>query len=422
VPHPEGKDIPGGRLIKKFPSDLTLWQVLRQFESGDASQGRNLNITARGVAQLAGDGKTGGGQLLYETPVLNIMGRELASFPDFQKTLSQMGYNSGSVLIRLSYKTTGQTLYEAMEQIGHYFKQEDKEEPNQSKTEDKRQEVEEQPPDRDTVMADAPAEAGGEPGASQPDTAVHQAQEPTVSSGEAHTVVDKAESKASVDDPYQPLNVFLAPTGTAPAAALAPVNEADYTPTVAHAQLHQTRLLENSRNKRLLSDKELEEKAAAEEAKIAAVKSVLIKIRFPDNTSSEWQVGPDETGSFLYEAVRHVMADREQPFHLVLPGNKTVIKDEDSPRHSLVKAYKLSGRVLLNLVWDDSVKPDVRKKPFLKSNVARQGQSIKVPDIPQPSGEEESPAAAPKPPKEEKGSGDGIGKKLPKWFKGLGKK
>jgi tether containing UBX domain for GLUT4 len=409
-------------LIKKFPSDLTLWQVLRQFESGDASQGRNLNITARGVAQLAGDGKNGGGQLFYETPVLNIMGRELASFPDFQKTLSQMGYNSGSVLIRLSYKTTDQTLYEAMEQIGHYFKQEQKDEPNHPKTDDKPQKIEEQSPSQDTVMADAPAESSGESGASQPDTAAQQPQQLLASSGESPAVVDEPKSKASVDDPYQPLNVFLAPTGTAPAAALAPVNEADYTPTVAHAQLHQTRLLENSRNKRLLSDKELEEKAAAEEAKIAAVKSVLIKIRFPDNTSSEWQVGPDETGAFLYEAVRHVMADREQPFHLVLPGNKTVIKDEDSSRHSLVKAYKLSGRVLLNLVWDDSVKPDVRKKPFLKSNVARQGQSIKVPDIPQPSGEKESATTAPKPSKEEKSSGDGMGKKIPKWFKGLGKK
>jgi tether containing UBX domain for GLUT4 len=222
-------------------------------------------------------------------------------------------------------------------------------------------------------------------------------------------------------DPYQPVNVFLAPTGSTPAAALVPTSETDFTPTVAHAQLHQTRLLESSRNKRLPSDKELEEKAAAEQARIASIKSVLVKIRFPDNTSSEWQVSPNETGAFLYEAVRHVMADATQMFHLVLPGSKDIIKDNNGTSHNLVKAYKLSGRVLVNLVWEDSVPAATRKQPFLKANVAKQGQAVKVPDLPSAVDEVEAgPAKKDEKKEERKEKGDGT-KKIPKWLK-LGKK
>ena len=123
VPPPEGNAVPNGRLSDKFPSDFTIWKVLRQFESGKASAAiKNLNITGRSVPQITGQGS---GQLFYETPVLNIMGRELASFADFQKTLSQLGYNSGSVLIRLSFRKTDKTLMAAMEEVNRYFKQEE---------------------------------------------------------------------------------------------------------------------------------------------------------------------------------------------------------------------------------------------------------------------------------------------------------
>ncbi|KAJ4860313.1 TUG ubiquitin-like domain-containing protein [Trichoderma breve] len=374
IPQPEAKEIPGGRLIKKFPSDLSIWQVLRQFESGEASAGKNINITARGVAQTVDTNNSGAGQLYYETPVLNIMGRELGSFADFQKTLSQLGHNSGNVLIRLTFRRTEQTLYEAMEQIGVFFKEEAK----------KKEEEKETPSAESTL--------------------------PEVNNSDPQSRL-------------QPVNVFLAPTNSTPAAALLPAEDSDFTPTVAHAQLHQQRLLESSRNKRLLSDREIEEKEAAEQAKIDAVKSVLIKVRFPDNTSSDWEIGPSDTGAFLYQAVRHVMASNEHSFHLVIPGSKTVIKDDDTPKHNLIRAYKLSGRVLVSLVWNDGVPADVRKRPFLKSNFAQQGQEIKVPEIPTAEDDKDGPSVAPKvqqAPTNREG-GEGSGKKMPKWFK-LGKK
>ncbi|OBS27332.1 hypothetical protein FPOA_01275 [Fusarium poae] len=422
VPHPEASEIPGGRLIQKFPSDLTIWKVLRQFESGEASNGKNINITARGVACMENGSGSGSGQLHYETPVLNIMGRELSSFTDFQKTLSQLGYNSGSVLIRLTYRQTDKTLFDAMTEISQFFNDTDEEyqkeevpttetEPVPTGEEIEKQEEHAPQETTESKMEDV------QPEPSQEATSVQQEK------GLETVTEDNMEVDSSQpNDPLAPVNVFLAPSGSTPAAALAPAPDTDFAPTIAHAQLHQARLQENSRNKRLLSDKELEEKAAVEAAKINAIKSILVKVRFPDNTSSDWQVSPSHTGRFLYDAVRHVMAHNDQPFHLVLPGTKIVIKDDLSSNNGLIKAYKMSGRTLINLVWDDTVPKAVRKEAFLKANVAQQGQQVKVPEpvTPNEKDEEES-VARPAPAEKDEGSGDKVAKKIPKWLK-LGKK
>ncbi|KAF5723504.1 UBX domain-containing protein [Fusarium mundagurra] len=421
VPPPEGREIPGGRLIQKFPSDLTIWKLLRQFESGEASNGRNINITGRGIAQMSGDTGNGSGQLYYETPVLNIMGRELSTFADFQKTLSQLGYNSGSVLIRLDYRKTDKTLYDAMTEIGQFFKDTEDEDlkaevpaakvelaPEQGA---QKPEEQAQRETQDSQMTENQAEQTQDPGSIQQETEPKAANEDNMD-------IDSSQP----GDPLAPINVFLAPSGSTPAAALAPATDADFAPTIAHAQLHQARLQGDSRNKRLLSDRELEEKAAAEAARINAIKSVLVKVRFPDNTSSDWEVSPSHSGQFLYDAVRHVMAHNNQPFHLVLPGTKIVIKDDPSPSNGLIKAYKLSGRTLINLVWDDAVPSAVRKEPFLKANIAQKGQQVKVPEIIASNDqEEEAPVARPAQTEKGEGSGEKTGKKIPKWLK-LGKK
>ncbi|KAH7133513.1 GLUT4 regulating protein TUG-domain-containing protein [Dactylonectria macrodidyma] len=419
VPPPEGREIPGGRLIQKFPSDLTLWKVLRQFESGQASHGKNVNITARGVAQTSCSSGSGGGQLYYEIPVLNIMGRELASFADFQRTLSQLGYNSGSVLIRLAYRKTDQTLFDAMAEIGQFFNEE---EAAPAAPEPAKKEAEEPTGEtQDTPMEEAQSNSIEE--SSHDQQSAEQDGILAPSTDQAAKEDDMALDSSRPSNSLEPVGVFLAPSGTVPAAALVAVEEADYTPSIAHAQIHQARLQQSSRNTRLLSDKELEDKAAIENARLAAIKSVLIKVRFPDNTSSDWQVSPAETGRFLYDAVRHVMANDEQPFHLVLPGTTAVIKNADSPSDSLIKGYKLSGRVLVNLVWDDGVPAAVRKQPFLKSNVARQGQQVKVPEPLVVSDDKGKGPELPtlQPSDKGEGSGDKLGKKIPKWLK-LGKK
>ena len=75
--------------MDQFPSDTTLWLILRKFES---SGGTNLNFTARGVAEVE-KGTSGAGRIFYEKPVLNVAGRELSDLEDLQKTLANLGHN-----------------------------------------------------------------------------------------------------------------------------------------------------------------------------------------------------------------------------------------------------------------------------------------------------------------------------------------
>jgi tether containing UBX domain for GLUT4 len=117
IPNSEVSDPSKARLTGKFPSTTSLWIVLRKFESDTPS----LNFTARGTP-LTTANLGAAGRLFYESPVIQIMGRELSSFTDMQMTLRDLGYNSGSVLLRLSFKLTEKPLEEAMLEISRYFK------------------------------------------------------------------------------------------------------------------------------------------------------------------------------------------------------------------------------------------------------------------------------------------------------------
>lgn len=419
LPPPESTVVPNGRLMDKFPSDLALWKVLRQFESKAAGQGKNINITARGIAQTEGATQSGSGQLYYETPVLNIMGREFADLPDFQKTLSQLGYNSGSVLIRLSFRLTEKTLFAAMEEIGRYFADIETEEketaatapaatdsPASATVDDTTQATPAVPPDAETTSSDLASEQ-------TPETA-----QPPSPPTDAMDVDPPA-----LSDPLQPVGIFQAPTGETPAAALAPVDENDYTPSIAHAQLHQARLLQSTQNRRLPSDKELEEQAQAREARLAAVSSVTIRVRFPDNTSAQWSFGPEAPGALLYRGVRSVMTNDSQKFRLVLSGSQTLIKDSEGPKNLLVHDYKLTRNVLVNFLWDDDVPAAIRKQPFLKGAAAQRATAVKVPELPKDEPDKDDKGKKvqlSKPESSDRGEGN-VAKKLPKWLK-LGKK
>ena len=218
---------------------------------------------------------------------------------------------------------------------------------------------------------------------------------------------------------HRPVTIFSAPTSSTPIAASRLDSEEDYAPDISHAKAHQKMLKSLGENKRLPSDQELEEKAAMEEAKVAAIKSIKIKVRFPDNFSAEWTFGPEDTGANLYSEVRGSMANSSPSFRLVLPGTRTVIKDDGDSK--LIKGYRLNANTLVNFVWDDSVAADVRRQPFLKSSAAGQAQKVVVPEAPEIEVKDEGrsvPVQAPKP----KNDSDGSGFKKPKWLKGFGKK
>ncbi|RBQ87448.1 hypothetical protein VDGD_03130 [Verticillium dahliae] len=413
LPSPESNATPNGRVVDRFSSESSLWKVLRQFETRVSSQGKNLNLTARGVAQTTAGGQTGSGQLFYETPVLNIMGRELASFADFQKTLSQLGYNSGSVLIRLSFRKTDKTLFESMTEISQFFAEVEAEEKEAAAVPATTATVPETvaQPEPDSTPEQSTDASIPAPASAQPEQTPSDAMD-----------VDPAPVTLP-SDPLQPVGVFQAPTGTTIAAASMPMSESDFTPSIQQAQLHQARLLQSSHNKRLPSDKEIEEKAQAEEARLASVSSVPVKVRFPDNTSAQWVFGPEATGAVLYEAVRSVMANGGQKFRLVLPGGKDVVKDSQGPNTLLIHDYKMTRSVLVNFVWDDSVPGDVRKQAFLKGSVAQRATAVKVPELPKEQEVDDRVPVVPssKPEGSDRGDG-GAGKKLPKWLKLPGKK
>jgi tether containing UBX domain for GLUT4 len=406
--------VPGGRLTDRFPSDLTLWKVLRQFESSSSRQGRNVNITARGVPQTSDGGGSGSGQLFYETPVLNVLGREFASVSDLSRTLSQVGITSGSVLLRLSFRKTDQTLFDAMKDISQYFDQTEASKPlpegaevavvpslPNGKLEEKEERVTE------PQSASIPAELAASATAPQPPTSDGEDMEMT--------------SSLPLSDPLQPVGVFLAPTSAIPAAAAFETPESEFEPSIAHAQLHQSRLQMDSRNKRLKSDKELAAEAAAADAKVAAVKSIDVRVRFPDNTMAQWKFDNEVTGATLFAAVRSVSARAGEPFKLVLPGGQGSITDSADEQHKLIKGYRLKGAVLLSLHWEDEASSTARSQPFLREQVAVKAQHVKLPEAPQVIEDEQRPQPI-KVDKTEEKSGDGSGKKLPKWLKLPGKK
>ncbi|KAI0846815.1 GLUT4 regulating protein TUG-domain-containing protein [Daldinia vernicosa] len=425
LPAPESNLFPpSGRVTDKLPSDLTIWQLLRQFESGKASQGKNLNITARGVAQTNNGAAAGSGQLYYETPVLTIENRTLSTFADFQKSLSQLGYNSGGVLIRLSFQKTDKTLVDAMGEMSQFFKTE---EANQQKAQESSSEpttindavLSTDAPPSDSVMSD--------PSAEKPETdtseAVQHDDTDLPSAAQAPPVDSMDVDVPSADN--RPVTIFSAPASGTPAAALREESDEAFAPRIEHAQAHQRLLKTAGENRRLLSDKELEEKAAAEAARVAAVKSIKIKVRFPDNFSAEWPFGPDDTGATLYAEIRKIMANEAVPFKLVLPPGKTAIKDDSSPASKLIGGYRLSSNTLVNFMWDDKVPAEIRKQPFLKNSVAGHAQKVVVPEVPDVVVEDEAghntaniSVPAPQP----RGEGEGSGFKKPKWLKGFGKK
>lgn len=423
LPPPDGEAFNNGRLGGKYPSSFTIWQILRQIENLPEAIDAKLNITARGVPSTNNGQMSGSGQLLYQAPVLNIMGRELSSFTDYQKTLSQLGYNGGSVLIRLTYKTPGITFFEAQQQIVQYFK--DLEEADAQK-----------PASSAETQGSQSTPTQGEPApaAQAQDTIMHSAGDfPESAEGPSSQAAlpvsadatGEEQSSSAPRDPLAPVGIFSAPSSSTPAAARTEIREEDFTPTVAHAQLHQARLLEGSKNKRLLSDKQLAEQAAATEEKLSSIQSIEVKVRFPDNTSASWAITHDDTGAKLYKAVRTVMAEPSLSFRLVLPGSKDLIRDVDNPDNRIIRTHKLTGRVLVNLVWDDSVPSVARSKPFLKSSAAQEAKDIVVPDIPVVE-EEETPPAQAQQQKPKQGdrsrSGDDPMKKIGKFFKLPGKK
>jgi tether containing UBX domain for GLUT4 len=419
---------PSGRLTDTVPSNTTLWRILRKFES---DEGRNLNFTGRGVTEIE-NGASGAGRIYYEMPVINVGGREMSTFGHLQKTLQQIGINDGRSLLKLSFRKTNQPLEEAMKEIGEYFKEEEepaaveKKAATESATQDGIEPI-------TNAIARLPESAGDAHMTGTPEpisTESTPSSELLVDEIISSTPATQSNAQASQDQQTvlgpgeRPISVFSAPSGATPRAALQPHNENDYEPTIAHAKLHQNRLQTSSQNRRLLSDVETERLEKEKAAKLAAMTSVSIKIRFPDQSTTQATFNASETGADLYTLVRDVIIAEDQAFKLVYTnrGPQTVPND---PKKKLIKDLGFSGRVLVNFHWDENATTSARQGPVLKPQYAEKAQEVKVPEVAADVAKgEDGPSTEDKGKGKETGSGGSSKGKggMPKWFKGLGKK
>ncbi|MCJ1261388.1 hypothetical protein MMC22_001252 [Lobaria immixta] len=416
VPNSEAQGIPNQRLTDKFPSTTSLWIILRKFESDvSGNAGPQRNFTARAAPKME-DGSTGGGRLFHETPVVQIMGRELASFTDLQKTLRELGCNSGSILLRLSFRITDTALEEAMEEIERYFKSvemdesegayagsvavnESMPEPNPSSTTDVDSEPSEEPP--------TPLIPQNEYG-----TTEHRTSTPPAPSNDL-----------TVQGPnHRSISVFAPPTSTTPHASLQPFNEQDYEPTIDHAKLHQSRLVSTSRNKRLPTDAEISAQQDAQRKKVAEVKEVEIKVRFPDQTQVVSTFLNVDTAIALYDFVKGLLENENEPFLLnftAMKGPKVVPREEEV---KLIGGLGMTGRVLVNFIWDERATVEARGGNVLKAEFREQAREIKIKEVEAVEVEDQRDKIGQVLGRDRDGEGKGKSKGIPKWLKLSGKK
>ncbi|CAI7565216.1 unnamed protein product [Penicillium glandicola] len=416
LPESEARGAPNGRILDKFPSTTTLWLVLRKFEAGVAGSGPVRNLTSRAVPSA--DGGDVAGRLYYEIPVLQILEREVSSFTDLQKTLAQLGFNSGNVLIRLSFRRTEQPIEEAMIQIGEFFKSADEAPSTQ---------------DKNAAPTTAPAASTGkEPAQKLPISLQPELSSVTAASDEVAHPPSISEPATSTAGSGRTITVFSPPSEDTPSSAKLDYNESDYIPSIEHAKLHQRLLNQSSRPKRLPTDAEIAAKAEAEAARRAAIHEVDVKVRFPDQSQVVVKFGTSDTGQSLYEFARGCLAPpfASENFILTVHGvsrSKHTNAIPPSDKKHLIKDLGLAGRVLVNFSWADDVASFVheRRAEILRPELRSQAQQLKVEQPPEDK-EEDVPGPSQPGPSSAQGGDKPAGPRksgaMPKWLKLPGKK
>ncbi|EFE42486.1 hypothetical protein TRV_02794 [Trichophyton verrucosum HKI 0517] len=437
LPDSESQGVPNNRLMDKFPSNTTLWLVLRKFEAGVAGGSRKFNLTARGAPQVQ-EGDSGSGRLFYEAPVLNIMGKELSSFTELQKTLSQLGLNNGNALVRLSFRRTDQPLEDAMVEIDAYFKSVDGDQNTAGSSEGPSSAI-------DTPSTDAPVLTDDTPNVDDKDTMQCDVDDDTVIPGEQNvTQGDKEEEQQSQDKEQpttpgivtissRPVTVFAPPSNTTPHSAQTPYNERDYLPTIEHAQSHQKRLNAASRPNRLAGDAELAAQESAAQERLAKINEIEVKIRFPDQSQAISKLTKEDTTQSLYAFARSCLdtplADQQFSlfyFPAVTAGASRVqAQIPASEDITLINGLKMSGRVLVNFVWDQNAALSARSAggSVLRPELRQAAGKLQVKDV-AAEGDEEKVDDKSQGHKAQPSSSEGSKKKggMPKWLKLPGKK
>lgn len=413
----------GQRLQDKFPSNTSLWLILRKLEeavAGGVSQ--KLNLTQRAVPST----ETGAGRLEYEQPVIKIMQREMADFVGLQKSLAQLGYNTGSVLLQLEFRKSGIPMEEAVAQISQYFdipasssapagslanetgsgaRKEaatsnltvptepiaDAQHVVTTTTDSPAPAVK-----ADHIMSDAPplphaselVEGGNSEVVAGPD---EHSKQPTQAENTQSVLDSTSQETATTSDRANTgIFVYKAPSASTPKAALQSSSESDFVPTIEHAHAHQAVLNRAAQNQRLLSDAEVAAESARKQEVLLSVRSATVRVRFPDQMQVDSSIAADATPESLYTRVRDMLHDPSLNFELRFTGDKgapvTLAKEGPEANRKLIRNLGWKGRVLVTMVWAPDVPPDGRVR-VLKDSLVGQARELSVPAPLAPGGE-----------------------------------
>ena len=365
--------------------------------------------------------------------MLNVAGRELSSFTDLQKTLAQLGINGGTALIRLGFRLMTTPLEEAMEQIGQYFQGEESE----------RSPIVE---NRATVGAMAPSvtTASTLPGPQDTDNDIVPEPPESVEVVTSQTA-DYAKSTLATNDESQPIeassapatsstaslndnpgqstiSVYAPPSSTIPQAAQKAYRESDYEPTVAHAKLHQSRLATTSQNKRIPTHAEEAVQKEEQARKIAGIREVMIRVRFPDQMQVSQVFSNESTAVDLYTFAKSVMLHENEPFTLISSSGKGPLPVPKNGTQRLIGQLGMTGRVLVTLNWDEGASSQARLAASTKPEIVAQAKELVPPAVMEEEVEEEKVDASASKGKEKDGGRTKSSGGTPKWLKHLGGK
>lgn len=141
---------------------------------------------------------------------------------------------------------------------------------------------------------------------------------------------------------------------------------------------HQASILTATQNTRLPTDAEIESASSAAASKLSAIKSIDIKIVFPDQSSVLAPFTNTDTTKDLYTYVRDLLARPEQGFALSYAGQKGMVPLNEQDGKMLIPHLRFTGNTLVRVLWGDEVGIDVRQLPSLKDDVRKEAKEVVV--------------------------------------------
>jgi tether containing UBX domain for GLUT4 len=240
-------------------------------------------------------------------------------------------------------------------------------------------------PDAEAENAAMPLEDEAKPEPSEDipatDGPTAQPVENDVVASSSHT---EPQSQPTASESTQPpttingISVYRPPSSSTPAAALLADDPSVFEPSIDHARSHQTNLQQAGKNKRLLSDKELAEIEETRQANLATIQSVVVRVRYPDQSQIETTIYASETAADLYAKVMDTLAAAPEPFELRYTATKGHETIPNSSSKRLVRHLGFKGRVLVTLVWSPDASAQAQRGPSLKEEYRKHATELKV--------------------------------------------